>query len=65
MPTWVKVLTVLTTIPTWIAVVVVELVHGDTPSPALMAIPAGVIIATSGTDFVINVKRRKANNEGD
>ena len=57
MPTKIKVLTVLVTLPAWLAVVIDSLVRGYIPSPALMAIPAGVIVATSGFD-VIRVVRR-------
>lgn len=63
MPTWVKVLTVLTTLPPWIAAVVVSLARGEIPSAEFMAIPAVVIGATTGTDIVI--KRRKASNDSD
>jgi zinc transporter ZupT len=63
MPTWVKILTVLTTLPAWLAVIVVELAHGEIPTPTLMAIPAGVILATSGTDIITRVKRKL--NEAD
>lgn len=57
MPTWLKVLTVLITLPVWILVVVSTLIRGEIPSPAMMAIPAGVIIATSGTNFIRGTKR--------
>jgi hypothetical protein len=63
MPTWVKVLTVLATLPMWMAVVIVDLVHGVTPSPELMAVPAGVIFATSGRDLLGFGKR--ASEESD
>ena len=57
MPPWVKVGIVLVTMPTWMTVVVVELVKGELPSPALLGIPAALIIVTSGGDYVINVHR--------
>lgn len=52
MPKWVRILTVLTTLPLWCAVIIVDLAHNDVPSPALMAIPAGVIVATTGIEFI-------------
>ena len=57
MPTWLKVLTVLITLPAWLAVVVSQLVNGSVPSPALMAIPAGVLIAASGPDVTRRAKK--------
>lgn len=57
MPTYVKVLTVLVTLPAWLAVVIDSLVRGQIPSPALMAVPAGVIVATSGFDVLRIVRR--------
>jgi len=57
MPLWLKVLTVLITLPAWLAVVISQLVNGTTPSPAMMAIPAGVILATSGADVTKRAKK--------
>ena len=65
MPTWVKVLTVLVTLPAWLAVVIAELVHGEIPSPALMAIPAGVVLTTSGIDVIHAVGRALQNVDFD
>ena len=59
MPTWVKILVVLITLPTWVAVVIVSLMQGQIPNPALMAIPAGVIVATSGGDLVNTITKRR------
>ena len=57
MPLWLKVLTVLITLPAWLAVIISQLLNGGTPSPAMMAIPAGVILATSGADVTKRAKR--------
>lgn len=62
MPKWVRILTVLTTLPLWCAVIIVDLAHNDVPSPALMAIPAGVIVATTGIEFI---RYKKPDDEGD
>lgn len=59
MPTWVKVLVVLTTLPTWVAVVIASLAQGNIPDPALMAIPAGVIVATSGGELISGITKRR------
>ena len=60
MPTWLKVLTVLVTLPAWLAVVISQLATGQVPSPALMAIPAGVLIAASGPDITKRAKKTLA-----
>ena len=68
MPLWLKVLTVLVTLPAWLAVVIAQLVNGTTPSPAMMAIPAGVILATSSGDVAKRAKKviaKLASDEGD
>ena len=60
MPTWLKVLTVLVTLPAWLAVVSIQLIQGTIPSPVMMAIPAGIIIATSGSDVTKRAKKTLA-----
>lgn len=62
MPVWVKVVTVLTTLPVWCTVVAVSLAKGQIPSPAIMGVPAAIIIATSGSELL---RSRHHHKDGD
>ena len=63
LPVWVRTLTVLTTLPAWIVVVIGYLYRGELPPAGIMAIPAGVIIACSGPDVVAGLVARRSDRE--
>ena len=65
MPTWVKVLTILTTVPTWMTVIIVDLVRGVNVTPALFGSIAVVIGAVNGGEFVVNLLRKKTDGADD
>jgi len=65
MPTNLKIFVVLLTMPAWLGVVILSLINGEIPSAEFMAIPAGLMAASSGGDIVAKVvnRNRKADDD--
>jgi len=51
--------------PAWLGVVILSLINGQIPSAEFMAIPAGLMAASSGGDIVAKVvnRNRKADDD--